>query len=748
MKKKDILSKTLVLAFFLGASIYLTSCTDDFSEEDFLKQQYELAEQKSAADQARELVLIALQHANALALSTANAQAQQNLLALQQLIAEETRAEFLEAYRNAGLLVKANIFILDAVNSTGVSGAIVSLFGKEATTSEQGIAHFTDIPIGAGNSIITADNYYTATSPAIIAYQEPSTAGPDGVPIQRTISANLKMVAQGSITNSSVIVNGTLTLDSDLTNAKTEFPKNATVNIDYETALKPENEGTGIIFISYQLENSDFQNATVNPITGKYSITVPAIDGIKLIMPILQQDITYIEENPDYNAFTNPDVDQYLIKKAPGTFDQNVIANSNYQAAISTFDLYKYEFEGLKGSGFDLSFKQLFNDLYDFISPQATIGHLQFSAGSGYSSIPTATLVSNGTDNIEDDKVYLTTDVVISSLYFYGGSNYRADRTTTHNIEVTATNSTGASFINFIGTIEVKADEYGNAISFENLSINENNPLSLSGINTIERYSLQGVAAADQPTSIIPTFESVVVTGINIMEGFTKGVYTSWPTVTFTGGSPAIPASFKIDANRSSLWKVSITNNGNLYDVLPEIKYTDINNNKFDLNNSSDNPIALNNLILNTEGTITLANSNLTTNYIRPSEIATVVEHLLPENSGIACDLDFTTHTNEDNNISAIHLNTHTAAYKTRPAHQINKMYSWVTDAVTPLELDITYYNDVAPISIAIKPSTGKGYMNPHPQVAVSNENYTISSATKGTIITMDCAYGVGTLND
>ena len=135
----------------------------------------------------------------------------------------------------------------------------VKIFGKEAITSPQGVASFDDIPIGGGDVEIIATNFYTATSPALIAYVAPAVAGNGGLPIQRTISATLKMVAKGSLTNSSVTVKGVVTLDRNLTNANFGV-ENAYVI--YEDRVEDKQLSVNTIFNS-EINNNITLNAKI-----------------------------------------------------------------------------------------------------------------------------------------------------------------------------------------------------------------------------------------------------------------------------------------------------------------------------------------------------------------------------------------------------------------------------------------------------------------------------------------------------
>jgi hypothetical protein len=164
MKMKSIKFSLLgILSLFL----VFTACQDDFTEEDLLNLQAELAEKASANDHARALEVIAQQHANLLAI-TAVDQANElerrelsNDLAitlfefqerLKQEIKDDVNAaraqEALDLLRASGFLVSYTIRTLDS--EVPVSGASILLTAgvqqDTAITDIDGEAVFTDIP--------------------------------------------------------------------------------------------------------------------------------------------------------------------------------------------------------------------------------------------------------------------------------------------------------------------------------------------------------------------------------------------------------------------------------------------------------------------------------------------------------------------------------------------------------------------------------------------------------------------------
>lgn len=733
--RRQFLFKTMIPAVLLGGILTFTSCEDKFSEEDFLNKQHELAEKKSAADHARELALIA-----------AKAEDQTELLKLQQTIAKETREEFKKAYEEAGLLVKGNIVVLDAVTSKPVSGAKVTFFGKEVTANEQGVANFEGIAIGGGDIKVSATNYYNATSPAVITYLTPATSGQGGLPIQRTVVATLRMVAEGSITESSVTVKGKVSMDSNIANATTEVPQNITVNIDYAVALSPNTtQSRGFSIVSYQLDNPDFKPAKVDNTTGEYTIAVPAIAGIRLMVPEIEQDFTYIIKNPEYDATTNPDVDEYILKTVPATFKTTGATEyPSDRENRSTSDLYKYEFSKLQGSGFDLKFKQLFEtNLYRNYTPVNNAWSLSFTPGAGYKAIPTVKMTAKGSDKINDDKIYMTTSVeyVADKKFTITGGKNLTDGSY-YNIILKYVDNNGMDNTAYLGSTTVKV--VGTKITFEN--INSYNS-TVSNVHNIKGFELEGLATANQPT-IKRAINKVTVDGVNIVKatGTDKkpGVYTAWPTVTFTGGSAVTPAAFKFQANRGTQWEVSIANKGTNYDVLPEVKYTNsISNDILDVEDSFRNSLK-NSLQLNTAGTISFkgGRTTLRTKFYAPNHIKTVVEDKLPnDGKGASVQLSFTNHTDKNNDITAVSY-VGNYDYKKKPTHKMIKTYAWVTDPKNPLELNVKYYGEV-PTSVTQKPNTGKGYMNPQPQTDKAGD-YSINSSDKGKTITYNFMYGVG----
>ncbi len=740
MKNKMNIKSILPIAMLVGALVF-TGCKDDFSEKDFLDKQYELTEQKAASDHARSLALLA-----------ATAKSEQDLTKLNAQIAKEQREAFLLAYQNAGLLVKANIIVLDVITKKPVAGATVSLFGKEATTSTQGIASFTDVAIGAGDVKLSATNYYTATSPALIAYEKPAVAE-GGLPLQRTISATMRMLANGSIAESAVMVKGKVTLDSDLTNPITESPKAIVIRIDYAAAMNLSTSSKGIVFSSYLLDSPDFGEAKVDPKTGAYAISVPAINDIKLILPETEEEITYLMKNPAYDA-NDKTSEKYLLKKETAVFKIDKTNTPDYFFDVPTSDLYTYEFDALKGSAFDLGFTQLFDNIYGSKSSN-TNSNYTFTKGTGYTAIPKASLTAAGSDAVENDKIYVDASVEVNKLGFAGG-DATVITSKVYQLEVEYIDQNGSK--KTMSTMDINVIVNGTAITYTPTS---NVAINISNISKINEFKLSGVPDNAQP-NITYAFLFVDVKHINIIKGTSPkkpGTYTAAPIVTFTGGEPKIAAKFKFATDMESRWAVTIKNHGQDYEAMPDIKYTSQTGIEVVKFTKHDDEFNLDNtytsledaFVLNTNGTITKNLDKYTdfkTGNLRPSEVATIIEDKISDSRRAKISFTYTTNNDKLNDIKDLNKEQWEKAYKTKPEHRMLKNYKWVKDVVTPLEFTVAYdSNGTAPKSIITKKGTGKGYMNPQAQKEVKNPN-AISASDKGKTIVRNFAYGIGKLKE
>lgn len=747
--KNRLLTKTFFSAALLGAVLNFSSCSDDFSEKDFLAEQYKLANDASARD-----------HAERLAEIVASTQSSTELALLSQKIAQEERQEFLEAYQKAGLLVDASIVVVDGVTENPVQGAKVTVYGKELTSSPQGVANFEDIAIGGGDITIEATGYYKGIAPSIIAYVDPPTDN-NKLPVKRKVSVKVKLLPEITVESSTLTLKGKVELDTDLTNPFYEYPADLKLSIDYSGvgSLVPAVTG-GIEVQTYEIVNPTFTEGVVDPATGKYEMKVPAMPGIKVMLPKLyKQEITYLEENDSYDD-TKPIAagnKEYLLKTAEAMYGENATGDkiSTIADNAPTDALYDLEFSKPTGEGAELSITQTFKTLHGVYTPANDYLNYNFYAGSGYSTIPEVALVAAGTDNIADDKLILNAEVVIgnqsggdylapAAFNFSGGSGYGVAGGVDRDILFDYVDLSGATQTDQpFGTVNVDLvagdDEYSDDVKVTAGSVVVTQ--RVLNVHKILAFKMAPVGGTTEPV-ITPAYHSVDIVNINIVKAVspqTPGTYSAWPSVTFTGGGAAAGATFEFDANREDLFKVELTATGSDYEVKPDVNYVQVSGADAALTLTPD-------LAITTGGKLALPTQEVT---IRPSEVASVMIQPTEELRATP-SLDFTTSTTKLVDANAVTFPGGAAdkgKYKNTPTHTVKKNYPWVADAATAAVFDITYGNGgpgvpVIVDGVDIQTGTGKGYMNPVMKTAPGTTEYTVGTGDAGKVKVFDFKYG------
>ncbi len=370
-----------IIGMVLACGVLITSCADNFDEEELLLRQQERSDRIAADEAAAE----AADEAAEEALSAANAAA----------LAAAANLTYTITLHSDDLPVADADVIL--TNQNGGSTAAV-------TTDANGNAIFTDIDLGGYNVAISSDNHLNASY--LVDFGSPQ----DGVHYE-WVNGSIVALEQSEASKIELLeLNGTQTatikgnveIETDLTNTTPEVPLdiNIRANLDNFNGLfehtnnsfnGSNSASTFYINGSYSLTEGDIGSAVVDPNTGAYSMMVPAQeDGttIELLFPLVETDQTlgFSSVNgqdvgaqvgtqaavfgPDITATTTPNVfgvtAEFPAPADPGrgfTIGNFQPTAADLNAAGETFTVSSFPLEaasgvryrGNQGSGYELT---------------------------------------------------------------------------------------------------------------------------------------------------------------------------------------------------------------------------------------------------------------------------------------------------------------------------------------------------------------------------------------------------------
>ena len=232
--------------------IAVLSCKDNFSEEDFLRLQQQLARQRDSLNAVQ--------------------QGQQA--------------------KDAGLLLSWTIQVQD--NRKPVQGAQVAVKGGSsdstqafsASTDADGIVTFTNVPVGREIVRITKTGYLTANLAVEFDANQLIYTGSTYMPIRRAESSIIPLFSVTS--TETATINGTATVETDLTNSTREKAPSGTViranisealqqaNLIYPESSDPSINTTQRI-LSYAVEGGENIGVGTVDASGNFSLRVPAL---------------------------------------------------------------------------------------------------------------------------------------------------------------------------------------------------------------------------------------------------------------------------------------------------------------------------------------------------------------------------------------------------------------------------------------------------------------------------------------
>ncbi|MEQ8809055.1 MAG: hypothetical protein RIE59_08315, partial [Imperialibacter sp.] len=274
---KTIKLNFLLVIMALGVFTF-TSCEDEFTEEDFLDKQAELA----AAQQGFDLEKLILQYE----LMREN---DSLMRVFQAELANVIRDENTEALRQAGLLSSYTLTIEDQggvpIDSVNVSVGGSNPAARVDVVTSGGTVVINDIVIGASPITITAPGFvgvsYILDLGSIGYYDDFFVIGERVYTLGRRETSRITLLSANGGSGTFATVNGSASIETDLTNTATEIPQNVTI-VAYLNGTSYSGGGVSGLFNS-SVTMSDFRfigegigSAVVDNTTGRFSMQLPA----------------------------------------------------------------------------------------------------------------------------------------------------------------------------------------------------------------------------------------------------------------------------------------------------------------------------------------------------------------------------------------------------------------------------------------------------------------------------------------
>ncbi|WP_420322698.1 carboxypeptidase-like regulatory domain-containing protein [Flagellimonas sp.] len=295
MKNRNILSALLVV---LACGVFVSSCKDEFDEQQFLLNQQERADQIAAEQAAKE--------------------------------AAEKAEEEAQAAANAAALAAAGVALDYTVTAHSddvpVAGATVTLTNASdgstntATTDANGNAAFVDIALGGHVVAIKSDDHldisYIVDFGRATENVHFERINDNIVPIETSEASKVELLALAG--TQTATIKGKVEIETDLTNDLPEVPQNIAIRANFDDSFNASHTkveyANGVsnasIYVdgSFTFTEGDIGVATVDNATGEYSMVVPATEegtDIDLLLPLVEADQTlaWTKENGEDVGF-------------------------------------------------------------------------------------------------------------------------------------------------------------------------------------------------------------------------------------------------------------------------------------------------------------------------------------------------------------------------------------------------------------------------------------------------------------
>jgi hypothetical protein len=510
-------------------------------------------------------------------------------------------AKQIEAINASGQLLSYTLQVLD--DKLPVSGVAVVMSNPPsgsttptltATTDANGFATFKNVQIGANTFIVSKTGYYSATFivdfGTIQSGQHYTQVSNNGIttiiPVKRTASNQVPIYASAA-GGATAIIRGNVTIESDLTNTTAEIPQNITIKANLAqinngnaggsagaTAQGSQNPSS---IVSYFFNTNAIGTATVDNLTGAYSMVVPAgADGrtINLIIPTVS-----LNQKIGFNRLNGQPV-ATQIGTIPAVFGPAFLAG-NYDnipqvpGAIATFPA-----PPAPGSGFKLAYTAVPRgfpvNLPANQGLQFTFGNITAqltNKGSGYTASPTVTITGGGASTQATANTTLqgiATGITITAA----GTGYSG----TVSYQLQQSTDGGLNFAN-VSTVAFTS-EAGNTpaplaaptLPTTGAGFVASNPVGTFGGVTNFRWLITNISPfGANPPGSGATASATFSATVDRVQILTPGTgYTSAPTITISAPASGTTATFVVQEFQTQ-WDIALDNSANTspYRVMP-----------------------------------------------------------------------------------------------------------------------------------------------------------------------------------
>ncbi|MEQ8534227.1 MAG: carboxypeptidase-like regulatory domain-containing protein, partial [Imperialibacter sp.] len=278
---KTIKLNFLLVIMALGVFTF-TSCEDEFTEEDFLDKQAELAAAQQSFDLEKLILEYELMRENDSLMRVFQAE-----------LANIIRDENAEALRQAGLLSSYTVTV-ENQGGAPLEGVTVSVGGSnpaarvDALTDATGQVIIEDIVIGASPVQVTLTGFvgvsYILDLGNINFNDDYHTIGDRVYPLGRRETSRITLLSADGASGTFGTVKGTATIEVDVTNLTPEIPQDVTI-VAYLNGTSYSG-GSPTSFYNSSVTMSDFRfigegigSAVVDNATGAWSMLLPATEG-------------------------------------------------------------------------------------------------------------------------------------------------------------------------------------------------------------------------------------------------------------------------------------------------------------------------------------------------------------------------------------------------------------------------------------------------------------------------------------
>ncbi len=562
---KTIRHNFLFAIMALGVFVF-TSCEDEFTEEDFLDKQAELAAAKQSFDLEKLILEYQLIRGNDSASMVFNQQLEAYLAELQD--AQET--ENIEALRQAGLIVSYTLTVENQggvpIDSVAVSVGGNNPVARRDLSTSGGELVINDLPVGVSPIRMTATGYigvaFTVDFGDMNNGGEFQVVGDRIYPLGRNEADRITMISSAGSTMGTV--SGTATIETDVTNLTPEIPQNVTVTAYLDGAVADPFIGaatsnSGSVISDFRFIGEGIGSAVVDNTTGAWSMMLPATEGgisYTLQIPMVMADQTIVIDERD-GVDIAPELATVPTMFGPsgtaGTYD----AVSSVPGAKAVFTAAPAQ-----GTGFGLTFTLFTRALSTGTSTsleteQFTIGNDVYrltSRGSGLSTSPTGT-AANGIAT--------------------GGTNATFTTAIAGRVTGLAIATAGTGYVvNDVLTVTVfPRDVNGNNTATD--IDNDGNPFGAADPNDIANLQFTVTVASVDGAGAI-TGITLPTTGLGFgADAYFGNSVTQYVVTAVTGGSGAT-ADFSVSSVSARVSAVTVATGGTLYNnsALPTITFT------------------------------------------------------------------------------------------------------------------------------------------------------------------------------